>query len=66
MVPGIGWVGLDPTNNVEALEHHIRVSTGRDYADVSPLQGVYRGGNQTLDVSVKVTLLDQNTVSSTE
>ncbi|MFP3421973.1 transglutaminase family protein, partial [Bacillus sp. SIMBA_161] len=41
MVPGIGWVGLDPTNNVEALENHIRVGAGRDYNDVSPVQGVY-------------------------
>ncbi|ELK47450.1 transglutaminase family protein [Halobacillus sp. ACCC02827] len=59
MVPGIGWVGLDPTNNVEALEQHIRIGTGRDYADVSPLQGVYRGGGQSLDVKVSVTLLHQ-------
>ncbi|WP_227394573.1 transglutaminase family protein [Jeotgalibacillus aurantiacus] len=59
MVPGIGWVGLDPTNNVEALENHIRVGVGRDYADVSPLQGVYRGGEQSLDVKVSVKLLDQ-------
>lgn len=58
MVPGIGWVGLDPTNNVEALENHIRVGTGRDYVDVSPLQGVYNGGNQSLDVKVSVSLLD--------
>lgn len=59
MVPGIGWIGLDPTNNVEALEQHIRIGTGRDYADVSPLQGVYRGGGQNLDVKVSVTLVDQ-------
>lgn len=59
MVPGIGWVGLDPTNNVEALENHIRVGTGRDYMDVSPVQGVYRGGGQTLDVKVSVNLIDQ-------
>nr|WP_239534018.1 transglutaminase family protein [Thalassobacillus pellis] len=58
MVPGIGWVGLDPTNNVEALEQHIRIGTGRDYADLSPLQGVYRGGQQTLDVKVSVTLIE--------
>jgi transglutaminase-like putative cysteine protease len=58
MVPGIGWVGLDPTNNVEALENHIRVGTGRDYVDVSPLQGVYNGGNQSLDVKVSVSLLE--------
>ncbi|SFK56120.1 Transglutaminase-like enzyme, putative cysteine protease [Halobacillus dabanensis] len=59
MAPGIGWIGLDPTNNVEALEQHIRIATGRDYADVSPLQGVYRGGGQNLDVKVSVALLDQ-------
>ncbi|WP_101842296.1 transglutaminase family protein [Halobacillus sp. Marseille-P3879] len=59
MIPGIGWVGLDPTNNVEALENHIRIGTGRDYADVSPLQGVYRGGGQHSEVKVSVTLLDQ-------
>ncbi|MCM2677154.1 transglutaminase family protein [Alkalicoccobacillus plakortidis] len=58
MAPGIGWIGLDPTNNVEALENHIRVCTGRDYADVSPVQGVYKGGNQKLNVSVGVTLLE--------
>ncbi|MGB3259688.1 alpha-E domain-containing protein [Paenisporosarcina sp.] len=59
MVPGIGWVGLDPTNNVEALENHIRVGVGRDYGDVSPVQGVYRGGNHKLDVKVSVSLIDQ-------
>lgn len=59
MVPGIGWVGLDPTNNVEALENHIRVGVGRDYVDVSPVQGIYRGGNHKLDVKVSVSLIDQ-------
>ncbi|HSI68491.1 MAG TPA: alpha-E domain-containing protein [Planococcus sp. (in: firmicutes)] len=59
MVPGVGWVGLDPTNNVEALENHIRVGVGRDYNDVSPVEGVYRGGNQSLDVKVSVSLIDQ-------
>ncbi|MCM3128546.1 transglutaminase domain-containing protein [Paenibacillus provencensis] len=58
MVPGIGWAGLDPTNNVEALSNHIRVGTGRDYADVSPLQGKYRGGESILDVRVSVQRLD--------
>lgn len=58
MVPGIGWVGLDPTNNVEALENHIRVGVGRDYGDVSPVQGVYRGGSHKLDVKVSVSLME--------
>ncbi|PRO66656.1 transglutaminase family protein [Alkalicoccus urumqiensis] len=60
MIPGIGWVGLDPTNNVEALEQHIRVGVGRDYEDTSPVQGVYRGGQHTLDVKVSVQLLEQH------
>lgn len=54
MIPGIGWVGLDPTNNVEALDHHILMSVGRDYRDVSPVEGVYQGGKHTLDVQVDV------------
>lgn len=54
MIPGIGWVGLDPTNNVEVLDHHIILSVGRDYRDVSPVEGVYQGGTHTLDVIVDV------------
>jgi transglutaminase-like putative cysteine protease len=42
-VPEIGWVGLDPTNNVFAGDRHIRVAVGRDYADVPPTRGVYKG-----------------------
>ena len=54
MVPGIGWIGLDPTNNVEVLENHINISVGRDYRDVSPVEGVYQGGPHTLEVTVEV------------
>ena len=54
MVPGIGWIGLDPTNNVEVLENHVVLCKGRDYSDVSPLQGVYHGGPHTLEVKVEV------------
>ena len=38
-----GWVGFDPTNNLIAGERHIRVAIGRDYADVPPTRGVYKG-----------------------
>lgn len=54
MVPGIGWIGLDPTNNVEVLENHIILCVGRDFRDVSPVEGVYQGGNHTLEVMVDV------------
>lgn len=44
MLLGIGWIGLDPTNNVEMLENHIIICVGRDYQDVSPVEGVYHEG----------------------
>ncbi len=43
LMPGLGWVGFDPTNNLVAGDRHIRVAIGRDYADVPPTRGVYKG-----------------------
>ena len=52
---GIGWVGFDPTNDMLAGNDHIVVARGRDYADVSPIDGVIIGpGKQSLDVKVDV------------
>jgi transglutaminase-like putative cysteine protease len=42
-LPDIGWVGFDPTNNRLAEDRHIQVAIGRDYADVPPTRGVFRG-----------------------
>jgi transglutaminase-like putative cysteine protease len=54
-LPELGWVGFDPTNNAVAAERHIRVAVGRDYADVPPTQGVFRGKSESkLSVSVQV------------
>lgn len=53
-IPGKGWIGFDPTNYVLVNEHHIRVAVGRDYTDVTPPKGTYRGGNQLLEVKVVV------------
>lgn len=58
-LPGLEWIGLDPTNNVIANEQHIRIAVGRDYNDISPLKGVYIGGTHTLDVSVSVKNLEE-------
>ena len=41
--PGVGWTGFDPTNNIEGGERHVRVAVGRDYTDVPPSRGVFRG-----------------------
>jgi transglutaminase-like putative cysteine protease len=55
-VPGAGWVGFDPTNNVLTGERHIRVAIGRDYNDVPPSRGVFKGpANGELAVAVRVT-----------
>jgi transglutaminase-like putative cysteine protease len=43
LIPGLGWIGFDPTNNILAGDHHIRVAIGRDYADVPPTRGVFKG-----------------------
>jgi transglutaminase-like putative cysteine protease len=56
LMPGVGWVGFDPTTNRPAGERHIRTATGRDYADVPPTMGVMKGKADTqLQVRVRVT-----------
>ncbi len=59
--PGVGWVGFDPTNNTEGDERHVRVAVGRDYADVPPSRGVFRGnGDSELTTEVKIERLSKN------
>jgi transglutaminase-like putative cysteine protease len=54
-MPDLGWVGFDPTNNRMADERHIRVAIGRDYADVPPTHGTFRGkAESALSVNVRV------------
>lgn len=55
LVPGLGWVAFDPTNNLVGGDRHIRVAIGRDYADVPPTRGVYKGEAQS-ELSVAVTV----------
>lgn len=45
-LPGLGWRALDPTNNAQPDERYVKVAIGRDYADVSPVRGTYRGTPQ--------------------
>ena len=42
--PGIGWIDMDPTNNVVPSNGHVTLAWGRDYGDVSPLHGLILGG----------------------
>jgi transglutaminase-like putative cysteine protease len=53
-----GWVSLDPTHDREQNEAYVRVAVGRDYADVPPTRGVWKGTTQeTLEVAVRITPL---------
>jgi len=55
LLPHLGWVGFDPTNRILAGERHIRTAIGRDYADVPPTKGIYRGQTASeLIVAVRV------------
>jgi transglutaminase-like putative cysteine protease len=53
--PAFGWIGLDPTNCTAVGNDHVVVAIGRDYSDVSPIDGVVHGsGEQDLEVRVAV------------
>jgi transglutaminase-like putative cysteine protease len=53
--PPLGWIDLDPTNNVAAGEGHVTLAHGRDYGDVSPLNGIILGGHDhVIEVGVDV------------
>lgn len=55
LLPGLGWIGFDPTNRTLADRRYVRVAVGRDYRDVSPTRGVFRGGGESrLTVQVRM------------
>ena len=59
--PDRGWIGFDPTNAAFAENEHIMLATGRDYADVAPIDGVILApGGQTLKVEVDVIPADES------
>ena len=59
LMPHLGWVGFDPTNNLTAHRRHIRTAVGRDYADVPPTHGVFRG-NTASELYVAVQVIGSN------
>jgi transglutaminase-like putative cysteine protease len=51
--PGLGWIDVDPTNNLLPSTTHVTLAWGRDYSDVAPIRGVILGGgHHSLQVSV--------------
>ena len=52
--PSYGWIGFDPTNSCIAGENFVKVAVGRDYRDVPPNKGLYRGpAKESIGVTVK-------------
>jgi hypothetical protein len=61
-VPDIGWIGIDPTNNIFTDNNFIKVSHGTDYNDCSPIKGILNtsGYNTTVhDVHVELNTMNQ-------
>jgi transglutaminase-like putative cysteine protease len=55
-IPGHGWRGLDPTHNRQIGETYVKIGHGRDYFDVPPISGNYRGTRERkMTVAVKIT-----------
>ena len=51
--PEVGWLDVDPTNNLVPSDGHVTLAWGRDYSDVSPVRGVILGGrDHKLEVGV--------------
>lgn len=54
-IPGFGWAGIDPTNNVWVSNHHVKLAVGRDFTDCTPVKGSFKGpARQSLSVYVSV------------
>lgn len=54
-IPGAGWTGIDPTNNVWVTNHHVKLAVGRNFNDCSPIKGTFKGpAHQSLSVFVSV------------
>jgi transglutaminase-like putative cysteine protease len=56
LIPGVGWRALDPTHNCQPGETYVKIAVGRDYADVAPVTGNYKGTTDrqmTVRVNIK-------------
>ena len=57
----LGWVGVDPTNDLLVADEHVVAAHGRDFADATPLHGVILGGGaHALGVAVEVVTVDDD------
>lgn len=61
-IPGSGWTGIDPTNNVWVTTNHVKLAAGRNFNDCSPIKGTFKGpAHQSLFVHVSIGYEDGHT-----
>ena len=54
-IPGYGWKGYDPTHRRETDTRYVKLAVGRDYGDIRPVGGTFRGkGTRKMVVEVSV------------
>ncbi len=54
LFPSAGWVGFDPANRCVVGGNFVKVAIGRDFRDVPPNRGVYRGSaDESIEVAIK-------------
>jgi len=55
-LPYLGWRGFDPTNGCMVAQDHVRIASGRNYRDATPVSGtIFKGGGtEQLKVDVQV------------
>jgi transglutaminase-like putative cysteine protease len=59
-LPDLGWLGVDPTNDQVVNDHYVKVAFGRDFTDVPPNKGVFRGvAAETIFVRVETRTLER-------
>jgi transglutaminase-like putative cysteine protease len=57
-IPTVGWLALDPTHNRQIDNTYIKIGAGRDYADVPPVTGSYRGTHEhKMEIEVQIDAL---------
>ena len=54
-IPNYGWKGSDPTHQRVPDTRYVKLATGRDYGDIRPVGGTFRGkGTRKMVVEVSV------------
>lgn len=57
--PSFGWAGFDPANKCGISENFVKVAYGRDFRDVPPNKGIYRGNaDESIQAVVHSELLE--------